>query len=111
MLYTLTIDCATLGALPLAEIANLLQTQAEKVLRWQDSAEWSDTIVDHKGEKVGVAALVADEPVSPMLQAVIETLQKAPPAEGQTVRYEWANGSPLPRVTMTSDHASTSEVL
>lgn len=80
MKFQITIDTATLGTQPIKAICTILQNQAEKLMRWTDVTEWSDTLCNSDGKAVGHASLVApNEPLlHPTFQAIFDQFMSPP---------------------------------
>lgn len=93
MRYKLTIDVDKLGKQPILEIVNLLQNQAEKLLRWHDATEWDDTLLNVEHKAVGRATLTPSTPeLHPTIQQILSDFLKPPPTTGYYSRqFDGAN--------------------
>lgn len=94
MKYILIINTAGFSGSPILDIANALQRQSEKLLRWADATTWSDTLTDMQGKPIGVAKWV--KVPSQGLEDLIESQLSATAAKTlmatQPVSFIWDSG-------------------
>lgn len=66
MKFLLHIECdnAAFEDDPLTEIARILKTEAEKMVRFAPESDWDDTLLDLNGNKVGRARIIHEEDAS-----------------------------------------------
>lgn len=97
MKYELNINCdgEIFTAEPAIAIAQILESQAQKLRRFSDATTWNDTLVDATGKTVGRAELVKEQALHPLFQEIVDMFLSPVPAVGYH-HYDWDGGLDKP---------------